>query len=460
MKKILFNNIGNRHLRYTFINEKGESKNLYDKKIEFKKQTQDLLNNYEKEKEKITLEILRQYLDNTSDKPDEIILFGTDQERSNHDQERSNSDKSGQDTYWAALIIKKIIEEKYNIPVRVEKIDQNPSDEDKLVALYQKFFFNLKKQEPDTQWIFLDAGGTPQQKLVCKLLMPEINENTAIEYLENVEGVNEQDLKEKKQEEIKKIYALKNSKVLLDKGHYQSALDIIKDIDKKNQALPVIEIASYRINNIYKNVSLKKAYLKHKPVQQYINKIAVSDNEHLKESLSTENFFIYTEFIARADYYLKLKNYNRFILTFNQSLENILQSFLLNQIEKQGRKYEGKEREKISKFIKEELKKDDNNIPNQLELAIKLSENTVKKLFELYGNINSGYQQYILGEKYIEGLDILRNHLVHRGISVDTKTKSFKNIVKAFNAIKTEINLDENSYLELNFLAKELIFMK
>jgi len=434
MRKILFNNIGNRHLRYIF-NEKGQEKNLYNEKTNFKKITKQLLEKYDQEKDKVSLEILKQYLDNTDEKPDEIILFGTD-------QEKNNPKKSGQDTYWAALIVKKIIEEKYGFPVRVEKIEQNPSDENELLPRYQQIFVSLKYKEPDKQWIFLDAGGTPQQKFVCKLLMPEINPHTKIPYLGNVAGIDEQDLRQKNLEKIDAFYALKNAKKLVEEGHFASAHKVVEQVNSKNKSLFFIRIGENRLKNIYEPFSTPKKNLREHPVvKQYFDKEPLINNPQVNSVFpGNDEWFLYGEYLARADFYLRKDNKEMFILTFNQSLEFLLDALL---------KKDGDKTDSLPLKLDRNLKKFE-NIPD------------LKAILDIYAAINVGYQKHMLGKTIPMGLDSLRNRLAHEGKPVilnKSDEQNYRKITEKFKEIIEKLSLDTGSYARLNEAIKENLFL-
>ncbi len=464
--KILFNNIGNRHLRYTFagIDKQGNpvEKNLYNEKFEFKTVTLQLLENFEQEKYKIQIEILKKYLGekNKIDYPDRIILFGTDQEKTAQEQKHTN-----QDTYWTALIVKNIIEEKYKIPVEVIKIERNPSDENDLIPVYQSLFKQIKNNYSQSEWVFLDAGGTPQQKLVCKLLMPEIHSNTKIEYISNVEGVDKNDLREKNTEELEKIFIKKNVKELIKNYHYASAYQLLCKVEQKNPALPFIKLGKLRKQNVWKDIAgeFDKPNRKNKMLVDFIDKIPPINLQDLEENLDKLDYYVYGEFLARAALYLENNDNNNFILQFQQSLEHLLIAFIHKYAQETGNTIK-KDFDGVGEFLKAEFQIETNAVSTQLEAVIKITEeenlHTVKQLLELYATINNSYHRHIKqkgveNKNSIQGLDRLRNKIAHSSKYIE---KIPKNILDAFNKITQLTRLDKCTYANLNGKITDLLY--
>ncbi|GAB4260150.1 MAG: hypothetical protein Kow0079_17130 [Vicingaceae bacterium] len=460
--KILFNSVGNRHLKYPFTGKdkegKAVEKNLYNEKFEFKTASQKLLENFDKEKCKVDFTILKDYLEqkNKKDYPDKIILFGTDQEKTATKESHKN-----QDTYWAALIIKNIVEENYNIPVEVVKVEQNPADENELIPFYQSFFKNCINQQNDAQWFFLDAGGTPQQKLACKLLIPEINPITIIEYLSNVVGVNKQDLVEKKTDELEKIFFKKSVKQLIEKAHYQSAYELLYRIESQNPALPFIKIGKYRMQNTYKDTAgeFTKYDRNNNPVVlQFIQQKPCVNLPELEEKLNSNAYFLFGEYLARTNVYFQNSFNEQFILSFQQSCEFICWAFLENYaIERDFR--ELKNEEKLEKFLKEVFNEDRKDLSIQLKVILKICKDEnlhdVESLFSEFAKINNSYNVFILKKGSIAGLDSLRNKVAHKAQPI---AKIPKNIANAFNNIIKLTDLDENSFNRLNDEIKRRLF--
>ncbi len=466
--KILFNNIGNRHLKYSFTGKDKDGnpveKNLYNEKFEFKTATQQLFENFEQEKDKIQIEILKKYLDekNKTDYPDRIILFGTDQEKTTQEKKHTN-----QDTYWAALIVKNIIEEKYNIPVEVIKIERNPSDENELIPVYQQLFKQIKNNYSQSEWFFLDAGGTPQQKLTSKLLMPEIYSNTKIEYISNVEGVDENDLREKNTEELEKIFVKKNVKELTKNYHYASAYQLLRKVEHKNPALPFIKLGKLRKQNVWKDIvgEFDKPNRKNDLVLNFINKKPPINLQELEENLDKLDYYVYGEFLARAALYLESNDNNNFILQFQQSLEHLLIAFIHKYAQETGNTIK-KDFDGVGKFLQAEFQIETNAVSTQLEVVIKITEeenlNDIKQLFELYASINNSYHLHIkqkdLPEKQkssIQGLDTLRNQIAHSSKYIE---KNPKNILCTFNKITQLTLLDKSTYVSLNDKITDLLY--
>ncbi len=175
---------------------------------------------------------------------------------------------------------------------------------------------------------------------------------------------------------------------------------------------------------------------------------------------------MFGEFLARAELFLLNKNYNNFVLNFQQSLEFLLIYFLLNEAEKTGfTDLEGnRDNDKVTCFIKKYdcyLERPD-SIPARLYTAIKIAKEqelfNIVRLLELYAKINDGYQKHHLNNILpFPGLDVLRNSLVHRGKSV--KNDEIKEIIKVFNEITGLLNHNKNSYTDLNKIICNNLFL-
>ncbi len=446
MKTLLINNIGNRHLYYK---NKPIDKNL------FRQATLCFLNNWNKEKEYFKLNILSQALDELKKLPDKIVLFASDQGK--------NNIYNTQDTLFAAEIIKNILQENYAInDVEIITIDIDPSDENSLIPVYKNKLNILHHYNKDYHWQFLDAGGTPQQKLACKLLLPEIHSDTEIIYLKNVEGVNKRPLNIKKTDNIIEFFTLKNVKNLIKLGHYDSAELLL---NKKNKAFNFVLLGSYRLRNIYnKNIGFRKNQKDLPVVKQFTEQISVIEFPELKDNLTPKTYFLFGEFLARADLFLQNKNYNNFVLNFQQSLEFLLIYFLLNEAEKTGltdsKAYS--DNDKVTSFINQydkNLSKPE-SLPARLYTALKIAGEhylfKTVRLLELYAKINEGYQKHHQNNELRHpGLDVLRNNLVHKGKSIDEN--DIKKISIIFDEILDLLNLNRNSYIDLNdFIYKHL----
>jgi hypothetical protein len=457
MKKILFTNIGNRHL-YKDKKETGDY--LYNEKQEFKKRTLEILEKWDQEKGHVHLNILSQYLDAQEEKPDIVVLFATNQDIEGKDK---------QDTLYAAQIIKRILEEQYHIPeVIIKEITVNPTNENELFPVYKKILNSLDRKYPDSQWIYLDAGGTPQQKLASKLLMPEIHPLTKVDYLENVEGLNKLDLINKELTALKEFFVLKNIKSLIEKGHYSSAIQLLRDEKIKNKAFEWIKIGKYRMLNSYKEIPINAGKLQDhekEVAEQYLKEKPVICMDELRDHmLDKRDFFIYGEFLARAKYFLELQNWNNFILNFQQSLEVLLASLLLNFAKEDGIDLKGRtNNNKIEKFLKEYRNEEYVSIPTQLKNAIEISKekdlNEVTEILNKYGEINASYRLYYMDKKNIKGLDSLRNDLVHKGKGIEKKDiRGNRNIISNFEQITDKLNLQNHLFTKLNKIINNKLF--
>ncbi len=306
MKKLLFNNVGNRHL---YLEKRENNDFLYNRKYDFRERTKQVLDHWNDYKDKIHLNILKQYLD--EQKPDEIHLFYTDQ-----GEKKVNK----QDTIYAAQIIKRLLTEKYpynDDQIHLYPVAENPSEENDLFSIYAQYLKNVFFNQPDSHWIFLDAGGTPQMKLVSKLLTRAINPNSEIYNLTNVEGVDKNDLREKPTENLERFFAMKSMEVLFDKLYYTSALTIANEYGMlKKPLLNFLLMASYIERNIVKPISFKESIKEKYPlVQNFADKIPPVYFDELQNEVDDENYFRSGIMFAKAHKYLKLGRNEDFILT-------------------------------------------------------------------------------------------------------------------------------------------------
>ncbi len=434
MNKLLFNNIGNRHL---YLEKRDNNDFLYNRKYDFRERTKQVLDHWNDYKDKIHLNILKQYLD--EQKPDEIHLFFTDQ-----------SIENTQDTYYAAELVKKILIRDYQYDedqIVLHKIDVNPSNENLLFPLYAQIFKKLHALSSENRWIFLDAGGTPQQKLTAKLLIGAIHPNSVIHYVGNVEGVTIDQLFEKDQSSLRRLFAMKSMEVLFDKLYYTSALTIANEYGMlKKPLLNFLLMASYIERNIVKTISFKESIKEKYPlVQNFADKIPpVYFNELKKEVDDEKNYFRSGIMFAKAHKYLKLGRNEDFILTLQQSLEILIEDIY--------KKHFG------------DIQYDENNhLSIKLDIIIKYfsQENKIVlyNFFKLISNLFQSYQIHILKKNNVGNnfLDKFRNKYAHEGKAID---KIPGNIIKIFDQLISAeyLNSDTKYFDKLNALLKENLY--
>lgn len=151
MKKTIFFLIGNRHILY-------KGKEL--PKDNLRNESLRLLDEYENEKQQITLQIVSPLIESFKDAIQEIILIVSDQGKSNYSQ---------QDTLFIGEIVKRKIGELFGIRnISLKKFEASPVNLENIFP----YMTNLIKQyEGDgTRKIICNSGGTPQMKQALLLL--------------------------------------------------------------------------------------------------------------------------------------------------------------------------------------------------------------------------------------------------------------------------------------------------
>ena len=164
----LLANVGNRNLKYgqAFI-----SKDI-EKNDNFFEQTKLIYEDFENEIANIELNILDVLI--SSYQPKIVYLFVTNQQ-----------EPFRQDTYYAGLIIQKLLEQK-NIQTYLVEFHNDPRDRDATFSFFENFFMT-NPQFRDDQIIVSGSGGVPAMKealnfyAVASLQSPKIvdvDENT------------------------------------------------------------------------------------------------------------------------------------------------------------------------------------------------------------------------------------------------------------------------------------------
>jgi hypothetical protein len=408
-KVIIINNIGNRHLYYE--NLESNNNKLFNEKKNFRAFTENLIENFENEKNKIFLSgILKPTLEKYKNNIKKLILFVTNQDDVNY---------NNQDTIFAGEILKKLIENEYKIDVEILKTKKNPSDENSLVDFYQSYLKKINLE--NSKLIYLDAGGTPQQKFVTKLLTQELFSNYEIEYISNVEG-NDFKVENfvKDTVNIEKIYFKKNIKKLIHLGYYDSAHDLLEKIEPKNKSLKYLQLAKFQLLNIQKNINFKDdIYIEPRNKKtQFITKYFFFNTG--EPILCDEDLHIVNEHFLRAKLYLEKENYTAFIMSFQFGIEQLLIALICKYNDSN---IDYKNIEKFlcynKSYINPEKRKE---LPNQLDYCVQNLEklNTCnEKIIKILTNLNSSYKSYILElSNFIhhdKHLDNLRNSIAHRG---------------------------------------------
>ena len=228
---ILISNIGNRDVQYN-------GKPLANDNI--RQKSEELLNNYEFEKEHLSYPIISPFLDSFVNRLKNIYLFVTNQE----DERVRKSD-----TLYFGDLIKKWIIEKYGINVNVVQYVNNPTDYERIYNFFSSYFTQEKNlfDKADKRIISL-SGGTPQMNGALYVLLSSI-------YIKNNEfyGVFEFDKKlipVSHEKTINKIFVKNTCVELLKINQYESIIEILENfnIENRTSLILLLKYAKFRKN--------------------------------------------------------------------------------------------------------------------------------------------------------------------------------------------------------------------
>lgn len=441
MKKYtLLNHVGNRHLSYI---EYGKEI-LYNEKSNFRSNSKKILNKIENDDEileniKIT-DILKTPLEEYTNSIVKIILFVTDQ--------FYNGSINSQDTVFAGEIIKRKLS---SIDVEIVNFNDNPTDEGQLIRFYSDYFSSF--QNNDNDLIYLDAGGTPQQKSTIKLVLSEFHPQVKSIYISNVEGDGKKEIKnvidDNKFENVEQFYVLKNIKSLVILGHYDSAYDLLIDNNfQKNKAKNYLELAKYQMLQVNQGINSQEEIFKMRKNNTLFRKECFTD--FLKDN-KYQNF---VEGILRSYLFLLRERYSQFVLSFQITIENLmLELICVHNNKSETNSF------KVDSILKAYF--DEENIittlPKQLEYIDeefltkgKLNEEEALIIRKIQ-NLNSSYKKFILKQDSIEKrskhLDNLRNSVAHNGKNIKSLPKF---LISDFYAIFDTLKLDRNYWDKIN----------
>lgn len=212
MSTLLITNIGNRNIQWkdAYITDS------------FRSTTEFLLKNFDDYKSEIKLQILDKVFENK--KIDKVLLFASDQDK----------EKSGKfwesDTIHEAGIIKKIIENDFNIPCEVAFFSENVTDSDALVPFYKKNIIERMSQYSDS--ILCDAGGTTQQKQSLKEVAQWLlKEKLTIIYVTQKDELSaENTIKDGSSEALHTILLYHQVQKLIEHFEYQAAALLLPNL--------------------------------------------------------------------------------------------------------------------------------------------------------------------------------------------------------------------------------------
>lgn len=231
MSTLLLAFIGNRHLSLDGINlSEIDSKKPKEEKRTFRELTQELHSQYDQIKDRLDLNILDRVLLHTQYGKDitDVVLFASD-------QSGLEGAPIGQDTLFAGEILQRWLPNEYapkhlkrQLRVKVifgrKKSAVNSDDWFRLLKNYLPDFAQ-NKYKHCTQWIAVDAGGTSQQKFALKSYL-EYAAPIDNWMLLDVPNHPKQPISEQQQDEYRRLITLSQIEKLIQRGHFQSALNL------------------------------------------------------------------------------------------------------------------------------------------------------------------------------------------------------------------------------------------
>ena len=228
---ILISNVGNRDVQY-------KGKPLDNGNI--RQKSEELLNNYENEKENLSYPIIKPYLESFANKLKNIYLFVTNQE----DERVRNSD-----TLHFGGLIKKWINENYGIGVNIIQYANNPTDYERIYDFFTSYFTQERNNfdKADKRIISL-SGGTPQMNGALYIILSSIYARNNEFY--SVFGIDGKLIPVNHEKTIVKIF-VKNSCVdLLKINQYQSIIEILEtfNVEKRTPLIILLNYANFRKN--------------------------------------------------------------------------------------------------------------------------------------------------------------------------------------------------------------------
>jgi hypothetical protein len=438
---ILLFNIGNRDVKLDqkelekgHINEKGE----------------EIFNNFESYKDKVSLEIVEPFLNEFSSETKKIYLFVTDQYDANF---------KANDTIFFGKIIQRMIQEKYSIECEIRSYPFNPTDYEKAFEFFGEFFIELDKNYNNDMFIISNSGGVPAMKFAMLVLATNLLNQI------NIYSVNE------KSHDLKLI---PHKKTLKKEFVKQSGLALLKTYDYLGINSLLIE------NNFNSNLSFLLRYATERysfnfeqaneNLIQYLKTIDELEKKKLNPFIIAikDNDSLLRELIFNMEIKLKNKEYTDFFGRLYRFVEAFAQRSF-DRAAKTNINWENKDERDIqfSAFLDNhlELKKhiqkylklttvNDNITPNYLPLYhgitfFKMSKATlvdVTSLNKLYQNVDKFRHKSIIAHGF-KGIS-------EDDINAELKNKKIEDIIGNIKSICASdgMEIPENPFNSLNIL--------
>ncbi|MEL6194122.1 MAG: hypothetical protein AAFR66_18825, partial [Bacteroidota bacterium] len=323
---ILLSSIGNRNIQY-----KGEFLDVRS----FRTLTKVYLQEFDTHKEHLSLSIIQTHIDETVKA---IYLITTNQ------ADEYFRDK---DTLYEGEIMKKLISSEYEIPVHLMEFNGNPSDENEFMAFFAHKMKELLNTYPEEEFVFNDAGGTPQMKQGIKEVMEYYlpASNFVIKY---ASPLDEKRVIERYYSKLFTILKIVEHFVL--QYNYSAALEVMERIDdhiqigKLRQLKTWLRLGNFRVNidfggiKDYSNGKLKNTAGKPLKIEknisslpfmkQFISPNALGENIVPVTSIKAERRWEIFEIASLAQLYLSREDYTIGSAHYIRLIEDLFSAYI------------------------------------------------------------------------------------------------------------------------------------
>lgn len=468
MNKILIANIGNRNLKI----KSGKSVFDVDKYILANKQTHSkyvrynnktgkediLLSNFFKDRFSkgddldLSLQIL-EISDIKKKKINEIILFASKQKDKSYNH---------QDTYYAAQIIKRKLEQQLKkMKVRILIVGINPTETDALIPVYQRALQSfIQSKIKNDYFIVLDAGGTSQMKLALKMVLNHYFLNKHEVFYKNPEDK----LSDKPPRNYQLLLSVLNQiRHLVEVYDFHAALFVLNDFIKTQPAFSTqpdliriqknITIIKDRLTLVKNNSFRKDDILINSLNDYFLNNCSLMKDYGISPNRDSVLF----ELANICLFYFDMEEYTFGVAIYYRFVEQLCQSFMSDLLNKKIDNEE--ERNEILAFAKKEWKSSNlkYGLPFLLEYIIRskhesLKQTSLKRYIEKVKSTLTNYQMKHKGD--YEGLNNLRNQCYLAHSNKNITLKKINRIVSGFwtpgskSILHDILKLDKHIYVQ------------
>ncbi len=430
--KILLANVGNRNINYCDKIYSVHSQNDFFSSKSFRDFTKILLEQYDLEKERISLNILPDLIDHLKQGIDQIILFYTD---------TPEGERNNQDTVYAVQIVaNKLIEMYPAISVEIKAVKCKPTDTDALMKRY-RMYLRAVANMPDLSFIYIcESGGTPQQKTALRLVSefvfnPDYFKPYTVEVGEDKNII----VREQSLIEYKNVIVEEQVSALAYMGEFNSALTLYKlrnTVSNNKPLINTLEFANALMNNNVKQAVsiaatnfLGKATVDPKIKEQFLGLTCFTQNYDAFSSLmSLNNYLSACVLLSIADWKYNTQQYGEASLFYSIFIENFLTSVINYaapefEVDVYGDKFQKflhalNNGEIFNNFILPDSidlsKLNGANVPFKIALAEAITNPICNTITEEIKTVNSFYLRNN-GNSQTVGIDTLRNKYAHEG---------------------------------------------